>query len=1212
MKKNVFSKITGLALAVAALMCFSCRQNLDFNVIDKAAESGKTQVKIGTEMRTALPVNTTADLTDIVFSGKLHGSDAEAENYRTWANYAALSADTTPIEFDAANYDLTLTAKAGAFTYKGVLDDFEIAGATMTISFPMKLFSLDASLLAAASETGSFEVKLYFTNSSSRNVTSAKAWLYKVETAEENGGTVESEVLVEGWDGKTITLTDGSSSEPDGISSSYKIADTIGSDLPAGHYVVMWELYTGSDSLKLIDKDPTREDIYIDGGKNSKSLKKLGSIERNYTITFNLNGGSWATGFAAPTHYTRLTKPEFPSDSDVADRTGYAFGGWYASSDFSGSPVTSIADSEVSNKTYYAKWTPNTYSITYNGMDDAEFKWCTAPSTFKYDEEIILPRPSKAGYNFRGWFADAGCTPGLSNGVNNRIARIKAKSRTEDVTLYAKWEPVEQVRMVYAYDIAEVSAFANAGLTHLCMAFIGHNTSNPTTDIAYKKFSHAETQTKVNAFRAAYPNTKLIGSYAGGDSGSDVCSDLIVDATNRKKIIDNIVKFVATYNLDGIDLDWEYFSSYSTYNPVYATFTTELRAALDENFKDYILLTIAVQKGSSFYTDSRIKEMLCKFDFIGLMSYDCGSSLRGTYEKQSTKVNDYYLYKMGSSKVPHISFNGRHKPGTYVSGGNTDSDNDISSVIDSYAAITGADKLVAGIGYYGHAYYILPEGVQIAFANPGSSNDKHYSKGVKSGDETAYFATVADIAEDKVVEGLVTVHPAQGSVFDALHWGTKEVKTSGDRQVLNAVTGAVETVTATEENPVTIGKWKYDEYRIAAGSTYDYKLWKKFAKEQGTDKEKTVTTGHFASQDGFVAYEYFETDVDYAYTDGEGNPQTCKLYALYVFDDATAISGKVAEYVKPVAEDGKGCAGAMAWVFEGDDSAHDLNNALVAAVTDNCAYTATDWEYAEHESTIDAMRYYPPIGAEPTGGWKIYDVDDLVKLASVVNGGNSLSGVTITQMRDITFNDSVLGDGWNAPAEASAGQPNANLVVFDGIGTKGKPFSGTYNGQGYKISGLYIFTTHSGTGFFGHAKNATLKNIIIKDACVLASGADDSNDDRIGGLCAILEGGSVSNCVFFGTVGSEAAVGRGGNYEYVSGLAGRCDAAATATNCVVVAKLYYESNSGENPPICGYKATNLTTTNVKGYLAEAYTGDAVSNIDSEITAVVNAAKEGRQ
>ena len=62
--KNIFSKI--LVLAAAALMCFSCTQNLDFNKANVV--SGKTVVTIGSVMRAALPGNTTADLTDIVLS----------------------------------------------------------------------------------------------------------------------------------------------------------------------------------------------------------------------------------------------------------------------------------------------------------------------------------------------------------------------------------------------------------------------------------------------------------------------------------------------------------------------------------------------------------------------------------------------------------------------------------------------------------------------------------------------------------------------------------------------------------------------------------------------------------------------------------------------------------------------------------------------------------------------------------------------------------------------------------------------------------------------------------------------------------------------------------------------------------------------------------------------------------------------------------------
>ena len=517
--------------------------------------------------------------------------------------------------------------------------------------------------------------------------------------------------------------------------------------------------------------------------------------------------------------------------------------------------------------------------------------------------------------------------------------------------------------MVYAYDIAKITAKTGANkipLTHVCMAFVAHETG--TTDIQYRDFSESTTMSKVNAFRAAYPNTKLIGSYAGGDEGSHKCSELIADAANaaanRKVIIQNIVDFVAKYNLDGVDLDWEYFGSYDKYNPVYLEFTTELRAALDENFRDYILLTIAVQKGKSFHQNAGIKEMLCKFDFIGLMTYDCGSSQRGEFSTASAKdANGQTQYVMGTKKVPHISFNGRHKTSTWVSGTSTEGGDtsDVSAVINAYAAIAGADKLVAGIGYYGHAYYILPTGFKVAV--PTTETDSHRSKGIKSGESEAYYATVADIAADKIVEGLATIHPAQGSTYSAADWGN-----------YNSSKGYY--------------RWDYKQQKIAAGSTYDYAVWKQFAKEQGTDKGKTVTTGYFTSQDNCIAYSYFETDVNYTFTTTDGVEHTEKLYALFIYDDVTAITNKVSKYVKPTSQGGLGCGGAMAWVFEGDAD-NDLHGALNSAVMNNCAYPTQNWTY-------------------PAGGHGAYQPPKILKVTGKGNSSSdrfqfSLSGFAVAK-----------------------------------------------------------------------------------------------------------------------------------------------------------------------------------------------------------------------
>ena len=207
--------------------------------------------------------------------------------------------------------------------------------------------------------------------------------------------------------------------------------------------------------------------------------------------------------------------------------------------------------------------------------------------------------------------------------------------------------------------------------------------------------------------------------------------------------------------------------------------------------------------------------------------------------------------------------------------------------------------------------------------------------------------------------------------------------------------------------------------------------------------------------------------------------------------------------------------------------------------------------------------------AESTAtAWSVYNFSDLKKLAEIVNGGKNLAGVTITQKEDITINESVLGEKFAEPAEAAAGEPNADLKNFAGIGSKSNPFAGTYDGNGKKISGLYIYGGQQGLGFIGAVNGATVKNVIILDACVVnknETSSDGSDDDRFGGLIGlVIKNASeitIENCIYVGTVGSQAAKDRGGAYEYVGGIIGRVESGSTVnlSKCVSLVKLYGDS-----------------------------------------------------
>lgn len=247
----------------------------------------------------------------------------------------------------------------------------------------------------------------------------------------------------------------------------------------------------------------------------------------------------------------------------------------------------------------------------------------------------------------------------------------------------------------------------------------------------------------------------------------------------------------------------------------------------------------------------------------------------------------------------------------------------------------------------------------------------------------------------------------------------------------------------------------------------------------------------------------------------------------------------------------------------------------------------------EEKVPEDAMRNWT-IDSESTE-WSVYGVADLEKLAEVVNDGNDLSDSTITVKNDIVINKSVLTKDFEEPAEgAEPGTPNPNLKNLESIGRGESPeggydkasFGGTFDGNGKVISGLYMYQGHQGLGFFGVVDGATIKNVILVDACVINRNMipnpdpdadyphDNKDDDRFGGLVGLAEenGVEIENCLFAGVVGSEVAQLRGSPYEYIGGLIGRATADSKAKDCFVFARIY----GSHEDAVCGKQKKNET------------------------------------
>ena len=152
-------------------------------------------------------------------------------------------------------------------------------------------------------------------------------------------------------------------------------------------------------------------------GLNANGDVVLGSLCT--TITLNPNGGTLP-------EYSLVAGAALP----IPTKTGYTFAGWYENPEFSGNPVTDIPTNNTENLNFYAKWTANTYTVTFdaNGGSVSQTSAVTVAGKL-----TSLPTPTYDGYDFLGWYTDK------DGGDEVTINTVF----TKDTTIYAHWQKQE-------------------------------------------------------------------------------------------------------------------------------------------------------------------------------------------------------------------------------------------------------------------------------------------------------------------------------------------------------------------------------------------------------------------------------------------------------------------------------------------------------------------------------------------------------------------------------------------------------------------------------------------------------------------------------------------------------------------------------------------------------------------------------------------------
>ncbi len=132
-----------------------------------------------------------------------------------------------------------------------------------------------------------------------------------------------------------------------------------------------------------------------------------------------------------------ITPSTYPADTEGFDlpipsgKKHYTFDGWYLDKELT-EQVTRIERGSVGNMTFYAKFTPIAYTITYelDGGTNDSFN----PQTYTAPDSFRLLAAEKQGYEFVGWYT----TSTFDDGTE--ITSITNATR-ESFTVYAKFEP---------------------------------------------------------------------------------------------------------------------------------------------------------------------------------------------------------------------------------------------------------------------------------------------------------------------------------------------------------------------------------------------------------------------------------------------------------------------------------------------------------------------------------------------------------------------------------------------------------------------------------------------------------------------------------------------------------------------------------------------------------------------------------------------------
>lgn len=266
-------------------------------------------------------------------------------------------------------------------------------------------------------------------------------------------------------------------------------------------------------------------------------------------------------------------------------------------------------------------------------------------------------------------------------------------------------------------------------------------------------------------------------------------------------------------------------------------------------------------------------------------------------------------------------------------------------------------------------------------------------------------------------------------------------------------------------------------------------------------------------------------------------------------------------------------------------AAYDTEGVKLADLTIDEDYTAkvneTQYKYTvPAQDVVIKVKFYEATTLDDEDGDGIFEIscyDDLVTMSELIQSKpETYASAKYIQICDI--------DCTNQSWTQYIGDKNA------------EPFSGTFDGQGYTISGLSIASEDSSehAGLFGYVQNAVIQNVNLADVKI------NTGAQNVGAICGELENSTISKCTVTGEITSTSAV------EYVGGIAGKLEGSSEINDCANRGSVEASGTTVYGiGGITGYVAENASVKNsynigtVAGENAQ-YAGSIAGNLCGEL------------